>query len=58
MLACQELTMSHTHEVLADVMQKVHKAFEIDTKVIICKQFINSYVIQCNSFKVAEIKIG
>ena len=57
-LACRELTMSHTHEVLADAMQKVHNAFEIDTKVIICKQFIKSYVIQCNSFKVAEIKIG
>ena len=57
-LACQELTISHTHKVLADAMQRVHNAFEINTKVNICNQFINSYVIQCNSFKVAEIKIG
>ena len=41
-LVCQELMMSHTREVLADAMQRVRNAFEIETKVTICKQFINS----------------
>ena len=55
--------MSSTYDVthsqsFADAMQKVHNAFEIDTKVNICKQFINFYVIQCNSFEVAESKTG
>ena len=41
-LACEELTMSHTHEVLADAMQKVYNAFQIETKV---KQTFTSNVL-------------
>ena len=41
-LACEELEESHTHEVLANAMQNVHNAFQIETKV--SKSYANNLI--------------